>query len=298
MMTPKMFWLLVGIVIGACVVLALSCAPTNIPIPVPTTASTTSTTTIPAGGTPVGSASELQSVVSSGGHALVNGTIVSYSTITPAQGSTISFSGSGKLMRPESATGPAIDIAASDVTLNNARIEGTDECVWTNTLAYNPDSIGEKYAAYDPPREHDHGIEISPGGDRVKINNPTISKVWGDAIYFNGGKNAQITNPQIRCAGRGGIVAVNVDGLTVNGGNVSGTFWWAINLEPYGGYSINNVAMRNLVVGFSRWQWLQAGNGEGANCQITSVDLSQVVRLPQSTRPSTVQWCVRTQVVE
>lgn len=295
-MTSKIFWLLIGVIIGVTVFLLWACTPAP-QSPAPTTTTASTSTTIPSGGTPVTSSSELQSVVSSGGHALVAQSISSLGTIFPAEGSAISFTETGVITRPESASGPAIDVSASDITLSNVHIEGTDECIGENTLPYNPDSIGEKYAAYDPPREHDHGIEVSPGADRLKINGVTINKVWGDAIYFDGGKDIEINNPQIRCAGRGGIVAVGVDGLVINGGNIFGTFWWALNFEPFGDHQIKNVNVNSTIIGFSRWQWLHAGAGEGANCQITAVNLSSVILLPESTRPSSISGCVYNQVI-
>lgn len=63
-----------------------------------------------------------------------------------------------------------------------------------------------------------------------------------------------------------------------------------------GGFSIHNVTVRDVEVGFSRWQWLQVGFGEGANCQISDVDVSQVTLLPESSRPSRVQGCIAGQV--
>jgi hypothetical protein len=39
------------------------------------------------------------------------------------------------------------------VTINNLRVQGSDPCYWTNTLPYNPNSVGEKYSQYNPRRE-------------------------------------------------------------------------------------------------------------------------------------------------
>lgn len=297
----KFIWLTfvaVILIVGAC-------------IPTPPTESTTSTTstvtttstTVPAGEVAVSSAAELQSVIASGGAALVTSSITITDTVYPGPDSSIRFSGAGVLYRPNTSAGPVIDVAADNVKLTNLQVTGTNECIGTNTLPYNPDSVGEMYGAYgpstlgEPASEHDHGVRVSSGSNLL-IDGGNINKVWGDGVYFEGGSNATIRNLVVRCGGRGGIVAVGVDGLDVFGGHISGTFWWALNFEPYGNHIVNDVSVQGTVIGFSRWPWLNAGGGEGGNCQVYDVNLNTVVLLPQSTRPSTVSGCVYSEITK
>lgn len=288
----RQFFLFLLLVMAAAVLAA--CIPPD-PSPPPsttTTMTTSTTTTIPAGEVRVSTESQLRMVVGLGGAALVASPITLSETLWPGAGSTIRFDGAGKLIHPAGMSGRTIQVAAADVTFVNLQIEGTNACVHENTLPYNPHSIGERYGYYDPAREHWHGIGAYDGADRLTILGGRIFQVWGDAIYMNGATDVRIEGLTVRCAGRGGVVAVDVEDLDVVGGHVSGTFWWPLNFEPFGNLVIRDVDVSATVIGFSRWPWLHAGGGEGGNCQLYDVDVSAVILLPQSTRPSSVHGCV------
>lgn len=270
------------------VVLLLACGPTSVPLPTQPTGEPT--TTSPSG--PPSSASntaELQADLADG-VLYVNSRIVSDGTLRPPAGAKLIFGLSGVLVRTINSTGSAIDVSSPNVRITNLRVIGSDPCYWTNTLPYNPAAVGERYSQYDSRREEQAALYTRAGSDGLVVDGLFANDVWGDGVTLLGGKNLTLRNVNVRCAGRTGISNVDSSGVIVDGGSVSGTLLWGLNIEPTGSRSVSNYVVKNFTMGFTNNQWLYVG-GPGFNCKVSGVDLRGVSLLPQASHQPFVSSC-------
>ena len=259
------------------------------PISTPPTATSTPRPKTPTQATDTQS---LQAELNAEGHVYITRTITSNGTLKPPAGSTITFSETGKLKRDDSSTGAAVEVSQPNVTINNLRVQGSDPCYWTNTLPYNPDSIGEKYSQYNPRREEQAALYTRDGADHLTVRGLEAYDVWGDGITFLGGDNIVVENVKVRCAGRSGISNVKSSNVTVTGGEISGAFWWGLNIEPFGTNTVSNYRVSGISVGYTRYPWLFAG-GPNFNCRVYNVDATGNTALPTSTRPADIAPCAQ-----
>lgn len=234
----------------------------------------------------------LQSELNTTGSLYINKTITSNGTLKPPAGATITFSDAGKLFRDDTSTGAAIDVSQPNVTINHLRVQSTNVCYWTNTLPYNPASVGEMYAQYNPRREEQAALYTRDGADNFTINGLEANDVWGDGITFFGGNHISARNVNVRCAGRSGISNVKSTNVEVVGGNISGAFWWGLNIEPFGDNTVSNYRVHGITLGYTRYQWLFAG-GPNFNCKVYNVDATGNTLLPTSNRPESIASCVQ-----
>ena len=214
-------------------------------------------------------------------------------TITPPNGSVLEFNPNGQFTRTADApligTLPVILLEKSNIQLKNPRITGPNPCYWTYF------QTGYKYSQYDPKREWNHAISIM-GGENYLIDNPVLYAVWGDAINIDRGpKNITINNLNATCVGRSIISNTGSTGVRVNGGNVSGAFWWTFNIEPFGSRVVRNYTVSNVYVGFSRGQAIFSG-GPDFNCQVYDVTFNGLIYTTSYSEAS-IQSCVQDEIV-
>lgn len=228
------------------------------------------------------------------GYLYLNVSVFYNETLKPPSGAVIEFGPNGQIVRDSNATGSAIEISAPNITINNMRVTASNPCFWVNSFPYtppNPAAIGEMYSQYDPKRENQHGLAVRSGADNLKVNGLTVSDVWGDGVYVGGGNNIVLNNVNVRCAGRSGISNVNSSNVTVDGGSISGVFWWGLNIEPSGtSQSVSDYRVKNMRFGFSRDAWLFSG-GPHFNCKVFRVDVTGNVLLPPAMHTPNVNSC-------
>ncbi len=279
---------LAGIVV---VVLLAACQPTLPPVTTPAT----TTTSVAAG---VDETAALQADLNDGSLS-VNRRYVVNGMLKPPANSTITFGTNGSFVRtivPVANTTPFIMMEQSGVTIRNARITGTNPCYWTNTLTYNPASVGQKYSQWAAASEEQAAFYVKNKAGNIVIENAVVRDVWGDGVtLLDAGSNITITNMDARCLGRSGISNVSSDRVTVTGGKVSGAFWWALNVEPFSARVVSNYRVSGMEIGYSRDSWLFVG-GPYFNCSVTNVDVRGNTLLSTSTRPARVASCVSGQV--
>lgn len=299
----RLFWTLAAVLLfGFVLLLLLACEPTSNPITTSTSTSTIVTTTTLLG-TPAGNTEELQEDLNDG-VLVVDKPVTSNGTLRPPEGASIVFGENGILVRTEEETGAAIDISNNDVTITNLRVRGSNPCYWTNTIAYNPNSIGETYSQWSAEKdssgvryEEHAALYIRGGAENITVNGLEAYDVWGDGVTIFGGKDINISNLHAKCVGRSALSNVEGENVTVDGGSVSGAFWWGVNIEPFGSKVVRNMAVKNFTFGYSRVEWLFV-SGPNFNCEVYNVDIYDVTLLPTSTRPSKVNGCVASEVVK
>lgn len=251
----------------------------------------TTTTTIALPATSATNTQELQSELDSTGRLYINSAITSNGTLRPPSGSIIQFGPSGLLVRDLTSTGSGIDVSLPNVTIYNLRVKGSDPCYWTNTSSPNPYAIGEMYSQYDSKREEQAALYVHPGADGLKVYGLFANDVWGDGLTIVGGSNLRFNNVNVRCAGRTGISNVNSSNVVVDGGSVSGTLLWGLNIEPTGSTrSVSDYSVKNFSIGYTTNQWLYVG-GPGFNCNVFRVDLRGVTLLPAASHTPYVAPC-------
>jgi hypothetical protein len=293
------------IILMAAILLIVSCqpSPTDARRPKPTTTSstTTSTTTTSITTTTIvgsDSTAALQADLNDGS-LFVDRQYIVNGMLKPPANSIITFGTNGSFVRtiiPTANTTPFIMMEQSGVTIRNARITGTNPCYWTNTITYNPASIGEKYSQWAAASEEQAAFYVKNKAGNIIIENAIVRDVWGDAVtLLDAGSNITITNLDARCLGRSGISNVNSDRVTVTGGKVSGAFWWALNIEPFNTRVVSNYRVSGMEIGYSRNYWLFVG-GPYFNCQVFNVDATGNTLLPTSSRPAQVNSCAVSQV--
>jgi hypothetical protein len=100
-----------------------------------------------------------------------------------------------------------------------------------NVELINPNIIGDRDTHTATTGEWGHGIFMQ-GASNILIQNPTISKCWGDGIYIGSSTaqnhcyNVKITNPTIDLCRRQGISVISVKILRIEKGiisNINGT---------------------------------------------------------------------------
>lgn len=262
-----------------------------------TTTSTTSTTTttLPTG---TDATAALQADLNDG-NLYVDRQYVVNGMLKPPANSTINFGPNGSFVRtviPTANTTPFIMMEQSGVTIRNARITGTNPCYWTNNIAYNPASIGEKYSQWAATSEEQAAFYVKNKAGNIVIENAVVRDVWGDGVtLLDAGSNIAITNMDARCLGRSGVSNVSSDRVTVTGGKISGAFWWALNIEPFSTRAVSNYRVSGVEIGYTRNYWLFAG-GPYFNCQVTNVDATGNILLPTSSRPPQIASCVSSEV--
>jgi hypothetical protein len=278
------------IILALALVALLACQP-------PTT-STTSTTTTTAPIVGFDETVALQADLNDGA-LFVDRRYIVNGMLKPPANSTITFGASGSFVRniiPTANTTPFIMMEQSGVTIRNARITGTNPCYWTNTLTYNPGSVGQKYSQWAAASEEQAAFYVKNKAGNIVIENAVVRDVWGDGVtLLDAGSNISITNMDARCLGRSGISNVSSDRVTVTGGKVSGAFWWALNIEPFSTRVVSNYRVSGMEIGYSRDSWLFAG-GPYFNCQVFNVDARGNTLLASSTRPADIKACVAGQV--
>ena len=261
-----------------------------------TTTTTTPSTTVPIAGTD--STAALQADLNDGS-LFVDRQYIVNGMLKPPANSTITFGTNGSFVRniiPTANTTPFIMMEQSGVTIRNARITGTNPCWWTNTLPYNPASIGQTYSQWAAASEEQAAFYVKNKAGNIVIENAVVRDVWGDGVtLLDAGSNITITNLDARCLGRSGISNVSSDRVTVTGGKVSGAFWWALNIEPFSTRAVSNYRVSGMEIGFTRNYWLFVG-GPYFNCNVTNVDATGNILLPTSSRPPQIAACVATQV--
>jgi len=190
-------------------------------------------------------------------------------TIRPPARSTLTFTANGLLRRtaaaPVRTTLPVIEVSADGVTLNSPRIDGPNPCHW------NFFGSGDLYSRYDPGREDNNGISVTRGNG-TRILSPRITNTWGDAIYIGGGHptNVTITNLYARCLGRSAVSNTGSTGVTIDGADVGGAFWWSFNIEPFNTRFVHDYTVRSATIGFSRDAAIFAG-GPHFSCDVQRV---------------------------
>lgn len=269
-----------------------------------TTSSTTTTTTaVPSDVVYVSTLDDLNNNLVPGRHVVVVSSLATNESLILPDNFTLEFQNGAGLSRTDDALGAAIDIASNNVTVRDAAVLGTNPCYWTNNLPYNPDSIGEMYSQWTADKdaagirmEEHAAVYIRPGAKNVTIDGLVAHDVWGDGITVSGGQDINLFGIAVRCAGRSGLSITEGQNVRLNGGMFSGMFWWGINIESFGSKVVEGVTAQNTTIGYTRYPWFQAGLGEGANCQITDVDVQDVTLLPSSSRPSRTSRCVYSEV--
>lgn len=271
-------------------VLLLGCQPTP---PAPVT--TTTTSSIP---TNVDATAQLQADLNDGS-LYVNQQYIVNGTLKPSANATITFGPTGSFIRtvkPAARTTPFIMMEQSGVTIRNARITGTNPCYWTNSLPYNPASVGQMYSQYDSAAEEQAAFYVQNKAGNILIENAVVRNTWGDGVtLLDAGSNIQIKNLDAKCLGRSGISNVGSDRVTVTGGKISGAFWWALNVEPFSTRAVSNYRVSGMEIGFTRNYWLFVG-GPYFNCQVTNVNATGNTLLATSTRPPSIASCAVSQV--
>lgn len=220
--------------------------------------------------------------------------ITSDGTLRPPAGATITFGPNGRLVRTAASTGAAVDVATTGVTIRDLRVTGPNPCYWTNEQTFNPASIGERYAQYDPRREEQAALYVRTGAAHLTVDGLDARDVWGDGITIFGGSDLTFRDVNVRCPGRSGISNVDSARTTVTGGSISGAFWWALNIEPFGTRSVADYTVTGLNVGYSRDKWLYV-NGPDFNCAVQGINITAAL-LPAATRPANVAGCAAAQV--
>lgn len=232
---------------------------------------------------------ELQTTFNEHKNVYLNAKYEIYGTLTPAENTTITFGPEGKLVRPADTpikgTLPVISLTNSNITINNATIQGPNPCFWQ----YN----GWTYAQYDPQREWNHAISITKGSN-YQINRVNIRDVWGDGIYIAGGvAHVTVNNFDISCTGRTAVSNVGSDQVTLENGSTSGAFWWSFNIEPTGNSTVSNYLVRNVSIGFSRAENIFVG-GPYFSCRVQNVRFQNIVL--GGLKEVSVAACVKDQV--
>ena len=127
--------------------------------------------------------------------------------------------------------------------------------VWDreNVTIIRPNINGRKDLNAETTGEFGIGIDVR-GSARVRIESPNISNCWGDGIYIGEGTSTDycsdcvVTNPIISGCRRQGISIISVDGLDINGGNISDIAGTApeagIDIEP----NNNDNVLRNIKI--------------------------------------------------
>lgn len=267
--------------------------------PVSPPAATTTTAVPPTTVVPVGSdeTAALQADLNDGSLS-VNRRYVVNGMLKPPANSTITFGTNGSFVRniiPPTNTTPFIMMEQSGVTIRNARITGTNPCYWTNTLPYNPASIGQTYSQWAAASEEQAAFYVRNKAGNIVIENAVVRDVWGDGVtLLDAGSNITITNMDARCLGRSGVSNVSSDRTTVTGGKISGAFWWALNIESFSSRVVSNYRVSGVEIGFTRNYWLFA-DGPHFNCQVFNVDATGNILLPTSNRPPQIAACVSAQ---
>ncbi|PEI49954.1 right-handed parallel beta-helix repeat-containing protein [Bacillus toyonensis] len=138
----------------------------------------------------------------------------------------------------------------------------------SNVELINPNIIGDRDTHVGTAGEWGHGINIQ-GSSNITIQNPNISKCWGDGIYIgstakqNYCSNVMIINPLIDSCRRQGISVISAKTLRINDGiikNISGTPPASgIDLEP----NFNSEFLQDIVI-----DNLQTENCDGAGIEI------------------------------
>jgi hypothetical protein len=190
-------------------------------------------------------------------------------TIRPPAWSTITFTSDGLLRRTAAAPSkrvlPVIEVAADNVTLVSPRIDGPNPCYWDYF------GTGDRYSQYDPKREDNNGISVV-SGDGTRVTSPRITNTWGDAIYIGGSHptDVTITDLYARCLGRSAVSNTGSTGVTIDGADVGGSFWWSFNVEPFNTRFVHDYTVSDATIGFSRDASIFAG-GPYFSCDVERV---------------------------
>lgn len=259
--------------------------------PPPTTATTTTTTTTTTAPAPSGDATAyLQGLLDKNKSLSVGREYVVNGTLKPPAGADITFTGSGLFRRTTAAapTLPVIQLEQGGNTLRAVRIVGPNPCYWTYF------DTGYRYSQYDPTREWNHGISIL-GGSGYLIDDPSITAVWGDAIYLGRGpRNVTITNLQASCVGRSIVSNTGSENVRIDGGAAHGAFWWTFNIQPFGTNVVRNYRVNNFRVGWSRMHYIFSGQPD-FNCQVYDVAFTNI-SFTSEWRGVSIDDCVRSQI--
>lgn len=260
-------------------------------------APTTTTTSTPVIVTPAPSGGDdtaaLQAALDEHGGLLIDADYRVDGTLRPPAGSTLTFTARGRFLRtvaPQSTpTLPVIELTAGNVTLTRPRIVGPNPCTWT--YFGDPQLT---YAQYDPKREWQHGISIL-GGSNYRIESPTVENVWGDALNIDRGPtDITVTNLTARCVGRSFVSNTGSERVTITGGTVTGAFWWAFNIEPFGPRRVADYRVSGVTIGFSRDARVFAG-GPDFNCAVERVSFASMTVLAPD-RGARIAACVASNV--
>lgn len=131
----------------------------------------------------------------------------------------------------------------------------------SNTVLYSPYIVGDKDEHTGTTFENGHCIEMS-GCISVTLDNPRLSKSWGDGLYVTGlCTNTTVNNPIIDRCRRNGISLIDVDIFNMVGGSITNTSGTnpqaAVDLEPNNptqkirGVNITNLHTSGNVIGIS-----------------------------------------------
>lgn len=209
-------------------------------------------------------------------------------TLRPPAGSIVTFTNRGRFSRPaepSTPTLPVIELTAGNVVLTDVHIVGPNPCTWT--YFGNPELT---YAQYDPKREWQHGVSIL-GGSNYRIESLTVENVWGDAVNIDRGPtDITINDLTASCVGRSFVSNTGSERVTITGGNVTGAFWWAFNIEPFGPRRVVDYQVSDVTVGFSRDARVFAG-GPDFNCAVERVTFTNLTVL-EPDRGTSIAGCV------
>jgi len=208
-------------------------------------------------------------------------------TVRPPAGATLR---NGRLVRtvnPATRVFPHVEVTGADVTLSTLVIVGAATLL----------SSGQPALVYDPAREGQHGIKLS-GAVRTTLRAVNISWVWGDGIYMGSNtRDVDAVGVVVDGAGRGGIVATDVDGAVFDNAYVDQIGLWMVNLEPHGSgrfvrdFRLSRFATDVGSIG-SRGPWLNAAGptltSMPFDCAMTAtIDRPTGIRNTATTRPRT-----------
>lgn len=121
----------------------------------------------------------------------------------------------------------------------------------SNIEIYNPKLVGDREAHIGTTGEHGMGISIRGGTDNVKIYNPHIENLWGDAIYlghlqYRQVKNVTVIGGYLNYNRRNGISITSGENILIEDIIISNTEGTApesgIKIEPSNGRAVlNNI---------------------------------------------------------
>jgi hypothetical protein len=197
--------------------------------------------------------------------------------VRPPAGSTLRNGGLRRTVENPTRVFPHVEVKTANVTLSTLIIEGS---------AYLLD-INQPALWYRPELEGQHGIKLT-GATGTTIRAVAISMVWGDGIYAGSdSRDIDVEGLIVDGAGRGGIVATDVDGYRIDNALVDQVGLWMVNLEPHGaGRYVRNVTITRLGANWfgSRSHWL---NAAGPTLDASPFDCAMTATI---SRPANLPW--------